>query len=157
LAENFYYYNQTLTFSQRNIIINKLLNTKEGKIIEKKIGLNNKSFLEKYFELLYEMKKFKDDNNLEKYEILENLFKTKYYVDNNSIKIPLIYGTTELRYSGLINNLYQNLFFNIHDSTEENNTNEKENPNESSGDNSGKDSKSSKGSTGEKNKKKKNI
>ena len=105
-------YNQTLTFHQRQEIIGKIKNTEVGKIISEKIGLSNESFMEKYFNILNELKKFINYKSMKKYQTIKKLFETYYYVDNKSIKIPLIYGTNELRYSGLINNLYQSLFFN---------------------------------------------
>ena len=111
LVQNFYDYNQTLTFSQRQNIIKKLENTEAGKIIAKDIGLSKESYMEKYFSILNELRNFYRNQNIENYRKIKKLFETKCYVDNNSIKIPLIYGTNELKYSGLINNLYQCLFF----------------------------------------------
>lgn len=111
LVQNFYDYNQTLTFSQRQNIIKKLENTEAGKIIAKEIGLSKESYMEKYFSILNELRNFYRNQNIKNYRKIKKLFETKYYVDNNSIKIPLIYGTNELKYSGLINNLYQCLFF----------------------------------------------
>ena len=111
IVQNFYEYNQTLTFSQRQDIIKKLENTEAGNIIAKDIGLSKESYMEKYFSILNELRNFYRNQNIKNYRKIKKLFETKYYVDNNSIKIPLIYGTNELKYSGLINNLYQCLFF----------------------------------------------
>ena len=111
IVQNFYDYNQTLTFSQRQDIIKKLENTEAGNIIAKDIGLSKESYMEKYFSILNELRNFYRNQNIKNYRKIKKLFETKYYVDNNSIKIPLIYGTNELKYSGLINNLYQCLFF----------------------------------------------
>ena len=114
VLKNFYNYNQTLTFSQRQIILNELNNTKAGYLIGESIGLSKESFFQKYFMALNDLKNaYEDSNNItmENFKKIEKSFKTIYYVDNKPIKIPLIYGTTELKYSGLINSLYQNLFF----------------------------------------------
>ena len=111
IVQNFYDYNQTLTFSQRQDIIKKLENTEAGNIIAKDIGLSKESYMEKYFSILNELRNFYRNQNIKNFMKIKKLFETKYYVDNNSIKIPLIYGTNELKYSGLINNLYQFLFF----------------------------------------------
>ena len=111
LVKNFYEYNQTLTFFQRKDIIDKLENTYAGKIIAKKIGLSKESYIEKYFSILNELKNFCGYKSLSKFKKIKHLFKTTYFVDNKPIKIPLIYGTKQLKYSGLINNLYQCLFF----------------------------------------------
>ena len=71
---------------------------------------------------------YEDFNNItmEKFKGIEKSFQTIYYVDNKSIKIPLIYGTTELKYSGLIHNLYQNLFLNKKEKDEGSNKNDNE-------------------------------
>ena len=91
-------------------IIEQIEKTNYAKLIKQKIGLNSNSFMEKYFSLLKEISKFlKYASKIEYKRILQN-FETFYFVDNSSIKIPLIYGTKELKYSALINNLYQYLF-----------------------------------------------
>ena len=110
LIKNFYHYNQALNFSQRQDIIKKLKNTDAGKLIINEIGLSKESYMEKYFNLLNELKNFYRNQSLDNYRRIKHLFETKYFVDNKPIKIPLIYGTNELKYSGLINNLYQYLF-----------------------------------------------
>ena len=66
-----------------------------------------------------------DKYNLKK-EVAVEYLNNIYYVDNKSIKIPLIYGTTELKYSGLIHNLYQNLFLNKKEKDEGSNKNDNE-------------------------------
>ena len=82
--------------------------------------------MEKYFNILNKLKNFINYKSKKKYQEIKKLFETYYYVDNQSIKIPLIYGTSELRYSGLLNNLYQSLFFNKIKIEDENDTEEKE-------------------------------
>ena len=125
--QNFFLdYNQTLTFNQRQEIIGKIKDTEVGKKISEKIGLSNESFMEKYFNILNKLKNFINYKSKKKYQEIKKLFETYYYVDNQSIKIPLIYGTSELRYSGLLNNLYQSLFFNKIKIEDENDTEEKE-------------------------------
>ena len=112
LLKNFYSYNQTLTFSQRQDIIKKLKKTDAFNSIQETIGLSEESFFQKYFMLLKDLQNFFNDNTFDNYKKIKKSFRTIYYVDNTHIKIPYIYGTTELRYSGLINNLYQCLFVN---------------------------------------------
>lgn len=128
LMNNFLYYNQTLTFSQRKLIISKLLKTDVGEILNKRKGLGFESFMEKYFDLLKYLNEYnnKENKTEDDYKKIVDLFNTKYFVDNNSIKIPLIYGSNELRYSGLINNLYQNLFVNIYRTPNSNNEQKEE-------------------------------
>lgn len=111
LVKNFYLYNQTLTFAQRQDIIKKLENTNAGKLITNEIVLSKESYIEKYFNILNELKNCYTNQSFDNYRKIKHLFETKYYANNKQIKIPLIYGTTELKYSGLINNLYQCLFF----------------------------------------------
>ena len=106
---------QTLCFDQKKEIIEKI-NQDENKEIKTGIlnwiNINDKSFFKSYFLILKELLKiyreYKNDEDINIVEI-ENLFKKEFYVDNNSIKIPLIYGCTELKYAGLINNLYHHL------------------------------------------------
>ena len=124
IVQNFYDYNQTLTFSQRQNIIKKLENTEAGKLIAKDIGLSKESYVEKYFTILNELRNFYRNQNINNYRKIKQLFGTKYYVNNNSFKIPLIYGTNELKYSGLINNLYQYLFFINKDDNNQHNSSE---------------------------------
>ena len=111
LVDNFLNYNQTLTFKKRKNIISKIKKTCAGKLIEETTGLNEKSYMEIYFNLLNDLLNFNKNNSKDSYDEIKKLFQTKYFVDNASIKIPLIYGTNELKYSGLINNMYQNLFY----------------------------------------------
>ena len=123
--KNFYLnYIQTLTFNQKNEIIKKIKNNDKGKLIESTIGFNEKSNIENYFDILNIMKTFTEKKSFGEYSKFKNLFFTKYYVENDLIKIPLIYGTNELKYGGLISNLYQNLFIkNSTNKDEENNNN----------------------------------
>ena len=105
-------YIQTLTLKKRNEIISKMKGTEAEKLIVAQFGsLDKTSYLNKYFTILRELNDYYKDKTFEKYKDIKLKFKTKYYVDNESMKIPLIYGTNELRYSGLINDLYQNLFY----------------------------------------------
>lgn len=77
--------------------------------IEEEVYINNKSYVEMYFEII---KMIYSDNKLG-LPNLKKIFEAKYFVDNYKIKIPIIYGTNELKYSGLINNLYQ--YFIVYD------------------------------------------
>ena len=124
--KNFYLnYIQTLTFQQKIEIINKIKGNNKGDLVEEEIGLNEKSNMENYFDILNNLKLLFKFGSFEKYSKLKNLFFTKYYIDNESIKIPLIYGTNELKYGALISNLYQNLF--IKNYSENNDVNNNEN------------------------------
>ena len=123
-SEKIYYffrnYIQTLFFNQKKAIID--LSEKDEKyktILELKTSkffLNEKSFIDCFFEII---KKLYDASinpglSLDKkidYNQVENLFLKDYFVDNYEIKIPLIYGTNELIFSGFINDLYLNLFY----------------------------------------------
>jgi hypothetical protein len=106
LKQNYINYNQTLTFEQRKEIIEKIKTTNSTKSIETEIELNVESFMSRYFKLLKNLYEWNEDKSTEKYEKIK---KSLQNVDNSSIKIPLIYGTNELRYSGLISNLFQYL------------------------------------------------
>ena len=122
--KNFYLnYIQTLTFNQKNEIIKKIKNNDKGKLIESTIGFNEKSNIENYFDILNTMKTFTEKKSFGEYSKFKNLFFTKYYVENDLIKIPLIYGTNELKYGGLISNLYQNLFIKNSTNKDEENDN----------------------------------
>ena len=100
--------NQILSLNQKLKINEKMgkFYPKIKKEIEKKVYINNKSYVEIYFKII---KIIYSDNKLE-FSNLKKIFETKYFVDNSKIKIPIIYGTNELKYSGLINNLYQYFF-----------------------------------------------
>jgi len=107
---------QTLCFNKKKEIIEKIYQDENKEIkasLTSNIKLNDKSFIEIYFLILKKLleiyRDYKNDKDINLME-LENLFKKEFYVDNKNIKIPLIYGSNELIYSGLINNIYQNLF-----------------------------------------------
>ena len=106
---------QTLCFNQKKEIIEKICQDENKEIKEdilNWININDKSFFKSYFLILKKLLKiyeqYKNVKNINPVEI-ENLFKKEFYVDNKSIKIPLIYGCTELKYAGLINNMYHHL------------------------------------------------
>ena len=115
----FFYFNkiQTLCLNDRKDIIKKI-NQDNNKIIKEKIKkwieLNEKSFIESYFIIIKKLKNIYQEYNNDGKELniteLEQLFKIKFYVDNIKINNPLIYGCNELKYAGLINNIYQHLF-----------------------------------------------
>jgi len=96
LVKNFYHYNQTLTFAQRQDNIKKLENTDAGKLIINEIGLSKESYIEKYFNILNELKNFYSNQSFDNYRRIKHLFEIKYYVDNKQIKRPLIYRINEL-------------------------------------------------------------
>ena len=107
---NFYRnYIQTLFYEQKLEIINKI-EKRKNKLITQKFEWNKKSFIDSYFDILKQLQKIDDINKVDYDEIII-LFHQKYYVNNNDINIPLIYGTNELVFAGLINNLYHRFFF----------------------------------------------
>lgn len=108
-------YIQTLFYNQKKEIIKEIKNEKCSKIkylIEQNFKLNEKDFITSYFEIidkLYEISKKKYIENND-FDVTKNLFYTDYFVNNYKINIPLIYGTDELIFSQLINNLYFSLY-----------------------------------------------
>ena len=108
--KNFYLNNnQTLTYKQKVQIINKIKSNNKGELIKNIIGFNEKSNMENYFDILKLF--FKKEHSMEDFSNIKKLFYTQYYIEIKSNKIPLIYGTNELKYGGLIYNLYQKLFY----------------------------------------------
>ena len=112
---------QTLTFKQK-IDINKKLSTvpKLSKKIKNLIKINNNSYIDNYFSVLkiiYNYLNIDDFNNTN----FDKILKTDYYVDNSQLKIPLIYGTKELNFSSLINNIYH--YFILYNESPEKNEN----------------------------------
>ena len=74
LLTNFYNYNQTLTFTQRQAILNEIENTDAGNTIKNSIGLSKESFFQKYFMALNDLKNaYEDSNNI----IITFLIKTR--------------------------------------------------------------------------------
>jgi len=114
---NFYRnYIQTLFYDQKEDIINEInkkINKELKQRITKMFKLNKKSFVDSYFDIikiLYDTVSKLDLNNEIDYNKISDLFLKDYYVDNYEINIPLIYGTNELIFAGLINNLYHRFF-----------------------------------------------
>ena len=112
---------QTLTFKQK-IDINKKLSTvpKLSKKIKNLIKINNNSYIDNYFSVLkiiYNYLNIDDFNHTN----FDKILKTDYYVDNSQLKIPLIYGTKELNFSSLINNIYH--YFILYNESPEKNEN----------------------------------
>ena len=113
---------QTLTFKQKISLNEELL--KHPILInsiEKNININNKSYIESYFLILRKIYNFVEDKL--NYRKFEKILKTEYYVDNSHLKIPLIYGTRELNFSYLINNIYH--YFILYNKPQENDDNNK--------------------------------
>ena len=107
---NFYRnYIQTLFYDQKLEII-KEIEKKNNKSIYQNFKWNKKSFIDSYFDIIKELSKIDEIKKVDHNKIID-LFHNEYYVDNYDINIPLIYGTKELIFAGLINNLYHRLFF----------------------------------------------
>ena len=104
---------QTLFYNQKIDIIEYIKNNKDINIlITKNFKLYKKSFVDSFFdilEILYDAS-FNSGKKPIEYNKILNLFWKDYYVDNTEINIPLIYGTNELIFAGLINDLYFELF-----------------------------------------------
>lgn len=114
--ENYFNLIQTLTFQQKSDLLKKLKDHPFEEEIKSKIGINNKSYIDCYFSILKKMYNYFYENLT--YNELENALKTEFYVDNEKLKIPLIYGTKELIYSSLINNIYHYFILNYKDGKE---------------------------------------
>ena len=112
---NFYRdYIQTLFIEQKLDIIRKIKDKKNEKIKNKILfKLNEKSFIDSYFDIIKELCTICSKLSLHEkvdYQKLLNLFHYEYFVDYFNINTPLIYGTYELIFAGLINNLYFHFF-----------------------------------------------
>ena len=112
---NFYRdYIQTLFYDQKLDIISKIKDKKNVKIKNKILfKLNEKSFIDSYFNIIKGLCTISSKLSLHKkinYQNLLELFHYEYFVDYFSINTPLIYGTYELIFAGLINNLYYHFF-----------------------------------------------
>ena len=108
-------YVQTLFYKQKNEINNIIKKQKYKEIknlITNDIYINDKSFIDCYFEIIHELRQYYNNKNIKNFKYIEDLFTKYYYVDNYEINQPLIYGSNELIFGGLINNLYLNLFDN---------------------------------------------
>ena len=99
-------YINTLTTKDKKYIIQEIKNKNLTKFFKE--YLNDKSNLESYFKILLLINKNKKgNNNISK---IRKIFEEKYCIDNSIFKIPLIYGSNNLRYSWLIKDLYIFLF-----------------------------------------------
>ena len=107
-------YIQTLFHDQKLDII-KILNERKNRDIKNaiKFKLNEKSYIDSYFDIIKVLCEVSSKLNISEkinYDKIKELFYYDYFVDNYAINTPLIYGTTELIFAGLINNLYHHLF-----------------------------------------------
>ena len=108
-------YVQTLEYDKRKEIINRIQNEEKFSKIKERIteyiDLNQKSFIDCYFLIIKNLCELRGNFiKKEEYEKIMNLFRIKYFVDNGSVNTPILYGTLELIFSGLINNLYLHFF-----------------------------------------------
>ena len=106
-SEKYYNYIDSLLLWQKKDIINKIQKTKRLKTYLKNY-MNVNSNIKQYFEIINKIKNvgFEDLDS----EEFKNKFYTKYYKNLLNYHIPLIYGTTELRYAYLINDIRVFLF-----------------------------------------------
>ena len=105
---------QTLFYEQKLDIIKNIKENPNKEIKNNiKFKLNEKSFIDSYFDIIAVLCKTSAKLNLKEkinYDKILELFHYDYYVDNFGINTPLIYGTYELIFAGLINNLYHHFF-----------------------------------------------
>ena len=115
---------QTLTFNQKLDINKKLKNHPSIEAgIKTEIGIiNNNSYIDNYFSILKKIYNYLQGDVL-KFSDFKTMLRTEYYVDNSGLKIPLIYGTRELNFSYLINNIYN--YFILYNEPQENNKKDK--------------------------------
>ena len=109
-SETYLHYINSLSLSQKVNLIKKIKAKKE--IYDYiKIYINNDSNIKKIYQIFQYIYENENEND---YDIngLESLFYTNYYIDIENFHIPLIYGTNELRYSAIINDIKSFLFDN---------------------------------------------
>ena len=109
-SETYLHYINSLSLSQKVNLIKKIKAKKE--IYDyMKIYINNDSNIKKIYQIFQYIYENENEND---YDIngLESLFYTNYYIDIENFHIPLIYGTNELRYSAIINDIKSFLFDN---------------------------------------------
>jgi hypothetical protein len=106
-SKKYFNYIDSLLLWQKKDIINKIQKTKRLKTYLKNY-LNVNSNIKQYFEIINQIKNvgFEDLDSGE----FKKKFYTKYYKNLLNYHIPLIYGTTELRYAYLINDIRVFLF-----------------------------------------------
>ena len=104
--EKYLHYINSLSLNQKKNLNEKI---KEKKEIYQKLKniVNNDSNLEKIHQIFQSI--LGKDLNLNEFE---NHFSNKYFINIEAYHIPLIYGTNELRYSGIIYELYSYFFLN---------------------------------------------
>ena len=108
-------YIQTLFYHQKKEIIEIIDKKKEiNQIILSKFKLNKSSFVDCFFDILEKIYIASDNSGKNSisidYNKILDLFLKDYFVDNFEINTPLIYGTNELIFAGLINDLFLELF-----------------------------------------------
>lgn len=106
-SEKYFNYIDSLLLWQKKDIINKIQKTKNLKTHLKNY-LNINSNIKQYFEIINKIKNEDiEDLDLEEFR---NQFYSKYFKNLSNYHIPLVYGTTELRYAYLINDIRVFLF-----------------------------------------------
>ena len=109
-SEKYLHYINSLSLSQK-VNLNKKIKAKKEIYDYMKIYINNDSNIKKIYQIFQYIYENENEND---YDIngLESLFYTNYYIDIENFHIPLIYGTNELRYSAIINDIKSFLFDN---------------------------------------------
>ena len=109
-SEKYPHYINSLSLSQK-VNLNKKIKAKKEIYDYMKIYINNDSNIKKIYQIFQYIYENENEND---YDInrLESLFYTNYYIDIVNFHIPLIYGTNELRYSAIINDIKSFLFDN---------------------------------------------
>ena len=107
-SQKYIHYINSLSLSQK-IHLNKKIETTTEIYNYMKCYINNDSNIKKIYQIFQYI--YDNDNNYNMDE-LKSLFYSKYFVDIEKFHIPLIYGTIELRYSAIINDIKYFLFDN---------------------------------------------
>ena len=107
-SQKYIHYINSLSLSQK-IHLNKKIETTTEIYNYMKCYINNDSNIKKIYQIFQYI--YDNDNNYNMDE-LKSLFYSKYFVDIEKFHIPLIYGTIELRYSAIINDIKSFLFDN---------------------------------------------
>ena len=107
-SEKYLQYINSLSLSQK-INLNKRIKTETKIYIYMERYINGDSNIKK----IYQIFQYIFDNK-KKYDInkLKSLFYTDYFINIEQFHIPLVYGTLELRYSAIINDIKSFLFDN---------------------------------------------
>ena len=109
-SEKYLHYINSLSLTQK-INLNKKIETNKEIYNYMKSYINNDSNIKKIYQIFNYIYEYKNEKHYDINE-LKSLFNTKYLIDIEKFHIPLIYGTNELRYAAIINDIKSFLFDN---------------------------------------------